>query len=92
MPLEIAPVTAHGDAFVLRQDGKPVPAAKITVITPDKWSKSFVAGADGVVILPVREKGRYLLTASREEKGDLSVAGGKVSTLHRIATTTFVTP
>jgi len=91
MPLEIAPVKANGNAFALLLDGKPVPAAKITVITPDKWSKSFVGGPDGVVTLPLREKGRYLLSSSREEKGDLSVAGGKVATLYRIATTTFVT-
>jgi len=92
LPLEIVPVTANGSDFAVLRDGKPVPAAKITVITPDKWSKSFVAGADGRVALTLREKGRYLLTTNQPEKGDLSVSGGKVATLHHIATTTFVVP
>lgn len=92
MPVEIAPVTAGGDRFVVLRDGKPVAGAKVTVITPDKWSRAFVAGADGSVSVPVREKGRYLLSATVTDTGDLTVPGGKVATLYRIATTSFVAP
>lgn len=92
MPVEIAPATAGGDRFVVLRDGKPVAGAKVTVITPDKWSKAFVAGADGAVSVPVREKGRYLLTATLTDTGTLTVPGGQVATLYRIATISFVAP
>ncbi|MGV3770843.1 MAG: DUF4198 domain-containing protein [Sphingobium phenoxybenzoativorans] len=89
MPLEIAPTAAHADSFLLLRDGKAVPGAKLTVITPDKWSKSFVTDAQGQVTLPLKEKGRYILSATQEEKGDLALRGQKVATLYHIATLTF---
>ena len=90
LPWEIVPLAANANRFALMKDGKAVPGAKITVITPDKWSRAFVADAQGAVTVPLREKGRYILTAAQAEKGDLSVSGGKVATLHHIATLTFV--
>lgn len=92
MPLEIAPVTANGTRFVLMRDGKPVPGARITIISPDKWSKNVLTDANGTVDLPIRERGRYLLSAAQKDEGDLPVPGGTVATLHRIATTTFIVP
>ncbi|QGP79227.1 DUF4198 domain-containing protein [Sphingobium sp. CAP-1] len=90
LPLEIVPTAAHGDSFTLIRDGKPVPAAKLTVISPDKWTKSFTTDGQGHVALPLRDKGRFILTATQEEKGDLAVAGQKVATLYHIATLTFL--
>lgn len=90
LPLEIAPTAAHGDRFTLLRDGQPVPAARLTVISPDKWAKPFTTDAQGQVALPLKEKGRYILSATQTEKGDLAVAGQKVATLHHIATLTFL--
>ncbi len=90
MPLEIAPAAPNGDRFVLSRDGKPVAGADIRVITPDKWSKSFKTDAEGAVTVPLKEKGRYLLTASQKDEGSFDTPGGKVAVLHRTATTTFV--
>lgn len=92
MPVEIAPVTAGGDRFVVLRDGKPVAGAKVTVITPDKWSRAFVAGPEGIVAVPARERGRYLLSTTVTDTGALEVPGGKVATLYRIATTSYVAP
>ncbi|PNU06718.1 DUF4198 domain-containing protein [Novosphingobium guangzhouense] len=89
MPLEIAPVAAGGTRFLLSRDGKPVADAAVTVITPDKWSKSIKTDAQGTFALPVREKGRYILTASQKDEGGAETSLGKVAVLHRIATTTF---
>jgi hypothetical protein len=50
----------------------------------------LTADADGRVTVPVREKGRYILTTSQEQKGDLTLAGAKVATIFHIATLTFV--
>ncbi|WP_088182266.1 DUF4198 domain-containing protein [Sphingobium sp. Z007] len=90
LPLEIVPTAANADSFTLLRNGKPVSAAKLTVISPDKWSKAFVTDAQGRVTLPLKDKGRYILSATQTEKGDLSLAGQKVATLYHIATLTFL--
>ncbi|KEZ18352.1 Nickel uptake transporter family protein precursor [Sphingobium yanoikuyae] len=90
MLLEIVPTAAGANSFTLVRDGKPLAGVKVTAISPDKWSKGFVTDAQGRVTLPIREKGRYILTATQEEKGDLSLRGAKVATLYNIATLTFV--
>ncbi len=90
LPLEIIPSAANADSFLVVRDGKPLPSAKVTVISPDKWSKAFVTDAQGRIAPPLREKGRYILSAQREEKGDLSLRGAKVATLYHISTLTFV--
>lgn len=90
MPLEIVPTAPGASSFTLIRDGKPLAGVKVTAISPDKWSKGFVTDAQGRVTLPIKEKGRYILTATQEEKGDLSLRGAKVATLYNIATLTFV--
>ncbi len=90
MPYEIAPLTANGTRFALLHDGKAVPAAKVTLITPERKSVELVADAQGAITVPVAGKGRYLLTAAQAETGKLRVAAGPVDKLHHIATTTFV--
>lgn len=90
LPLEIVPTAANADSFTLVRDGKPVPATKLTVISPDKWTKAFTTDAQGRVTLPIKDKGRYILSATQEEKGDLSLAGQKVATLYHMATLTFL--
>ena len=90
MPLEIVPTAAGANSFTLVRDGKPLAGVKVTAISPDKWSKGFVTDAQGRVTLPIKEKGRYILTATQEEKGDLSLRGAKVATLYNIATLTSV--
>ena len=90
MPLEIVPTAPGASSFTLVRDGKPLAGVKVTAISPDKWSKGFVTDAQGRVALPIKGKGRYILTATQEEKGDLSLRGAKVATLYNIATLTFV--
>jgi hypothetical protein len=90
LPLEIVPTAANADSFTLLRDGKPVPATKLTAISPDKWTKELVTDANGRVTVPLKDKGRFILTATQEEKGDLTLASQKVATLYHIATLTFV--
>lgn len=86
LPLEIAPVVPNSNRFALLRDGKPVANTKVTIISPDKWSRSVLTGAQGDFEVPVREQGRYLLTAAVKDEGQ---AGQPVGTMHRITTTTF---
>jgi hypothetical protein len=90
MPFEIAPTSAGGDRFVVVRDGKPVADLEVTVISPDKWTKAVKTDAQGIVTVPKREKGRYLLTATQKDPNGGETSLGKVALLHRIATTTFV--
>lgn len=90
MPFEIAPATAGGDRFTLIRDGKPVADAAVTVISPEKWSKAIKTDAQGGFAVPVREKGRYILTASHKDEAGGQTSLGKVAVLHHIATTTFI--
>lgn len=89
LPFEIAPVAPGGDRFVLVRDGKPVADAEVTAISPDKWTKSLKTDAQGTFAVPVRGKGRYILTASHKDDAGGTTSLGKVAVLHRIATTTF---
>jgi len=89
LPFEIVPAAAGASRFVVMRDGKPVAGAKVVVITPDKWSKTMVADAAGSLEIPVREQGRYLLSATQKD-GAATLPGGAVDAVHRITTTTFV--
>ncbi len=90
LPFEIVPTAPGADSVMLIRNGKPVPGATLTVITPDKWSKAFTTDAQGRVALPLREKGRYILSATQEENGTLDLRGQKVAKLYHMATLTFV--
>lgn len=92
MPYEIAPLDANGTRFALMQAGKPIPAAKITVVSPDKWTKVLTADANGAITVPSLGAGRYLLSATHVESGQLRVPAGPVAKIHHTATTTFVAP
>jgi hypothetical protein len=92
LPFEFVPAAAQSDRFVLVHKGKPLAHAKVTLISPDKWSKSLQTDAQGAVIVPLREPGRYILTASRKVDGPASLPGGTVAAVHHITTATFVAP
>lgn len=89
MPFEIVPVMAGADRFTVVRDGKPMADVAVTIISPDKWSKSVKTDAQGTFSLPVREKGRYILTTSQKDEAGAQTSLGKVAVLHHIATTTF---
>lgn len=84
------PTAANADSVLLIHEGKPVPAAKLTVISPDKWSKIVTTDAQGRAALPLKDKGRYIVTTSQEETGDLTLGSAKVAKIYHITTLTFV--
>jgi hypothetical protein len=92
MPLEIVPAAPGGDRFVLIRDGRPVAGSPVIVVTPDKWSRTLTTDAAGAITVPLREGGRYLLSATIKDEGAHATPQGPVAVLHRIATTSFVTP
>lgn len=92
LDLEIVPLTAGGDSFAVLWQGSPVPGAKLTIIDPDRWAKSTLADDKGVVAVPARGKGRYLLSTTHEVKGDRVLSGKPVASAVHVSTLTYVAP
>jgi hypothetical protein len=94
LDFELVPVTANGNTFTLVFKGQPQADAKVTVVTPDKWTKGFRTDKAGRVEVPVKDKGRYILISahSADAAGDVEIAGQKVQKLSYTATLSFVAP
>ena len=92
LDFELVPVTANGNSFTLLFRGQPQVDAKVTVITPDKWSKGFKTDKAGRIEVPVTGKGRYILVGAHtaDAVGDVLVAGQKVDKLSYTTTLSFV--
>jgi uncharacterized GH25 family protein len=90
LDLELVPVAANADRFTLLFRGKPVPDAKLTVITPDHWQKAIVTDANGGADIPALGTGRYIVGASHTEDGPAKLGGQDVGSIMHISTLTFV--
>lgn len=92
LDLEIVPLAANSDRFAVLWQGSPVSGAKLTIIDPDRWAKTTVADDKGVVAVPARGKGRYLLSTSHEVKGERVLTGKTVASTVHVSTLTYVAP
>ena len=92
LDLEIVPLAAGGDSFAVLWQGSPLPGAKLTIIDPDRWAKSTLADDKGVVAVPARGRGRYLLSTTHEVKGDRVLSGKPVASAVHVSTLTYVAP
>ncbi len=90
LDLELVPVNAGSDVFTVQFRGQPLPAADVTVITPDRWQKIFAADEQGRIMVPDMGKGRHVLGVSHGEKAAGTVAGKPVVGVQHISTLTFV--
>lgn len=90
LDLEIAPVTAGGDTFLVTYKGKPVADTAVNLINPERWSKSFKTDSAGRVTIPTEWKGRYLLAVSHPVEGAAKIGGKEVSKVYHTSTLTFV--
>lgn len=92
LDFEIVPTSADGDRFQVVYLGKPLPDAKVTIISPGRWSKVFAANGAGELTLPNMGAGRYLLTANHMVDGPRSLGGKTVAKVSLISTLTVVEP
>ncbi|ALH81735.1 DUF4198 domain-containing protein [Sphingopyxis macrogoltabida] len=92
LDLEIVPVAAGSDSFIVHWQGKPLPAAKVNVINADHWQKSFTADGAGRVDVPVSGAGRYLLAVSHDVEGERTLGGKTLAKTIHVSTLTFVEP
>lgn len=90
---EIVPTEAGGNTFQLMLNGKVVTDASITVVTPDKWAKSFKADDQGRVAIGfpgTPAKGLYLLEAYTEDNQPGGEGDGAYDKTGYVTTLTFV--
>lgn len=71
LTLELVPDTAGSSEFTLIFRNQPLPKAAVTLISPQKWTKTLHTDAEGKVKLPTPWPGLYLAEVSHtlEEKG-----------------------
>lgn len=92
LDFELVPLEADGDTFTLLFEGKPLPAASVTVITPDDWEKTFKTDQAGKITLPAKGSGLYLLVAHHEASAAVEIGGKAVTKLYHVASVSFVVP
>ena len=90
LDLEITPVAAASDTFVVSWKGQPVPDAAVNLVNPDRWSKTFKTDSAGRVTIPTEWDGRYLLAVSHPVEGPAKLAGKDVAKVWHTSTLTFV--
>ncbi len=87
--LELVPVQANSDTFTVIFQGKALSGAAVTVITPDKWEKTFTANERGQVTVPVNEKGLFILVTRHNAATNKDIGGKTVTKLQNIASVSF---
>ncbi len=90
LDLEIAPVAAGADTFLVIWKGQPLADASVNLVNPDRWSKSFKTDAAGKVTIPTEWNGRYLLAVSHPVEGAAKLGGKDVGKVWHTSTLTFV--
>lgn len=92
LDLELVPVKAGGNDFVLMFKGKPLPKADLVVFGPPRWEKPLQTDAEGRVTVPTPWAGRYVLKASQLEPGAGTLNGAAYDRTRTTFTLTFVQP
>jgi uncharacterized GH25 family protein len=90
LDLELVPVSAGSNSFIAMYKGAPLPGISVTLINPERWSKSFKADSKGLVTIPVEQKGRYILTINHSVDGPATLSGQAVFKVHHVSTLSFV--
>lgn len=66
LALDVVP--AGGDKFVVSFKGKPLPKAKVTVITPSGWGREIYTGEDGGFDVALPWRGPYVFEVQHADK------------------------
>lgn len=92
LDFELVPLKPGGDAYTVLFRGKPLAAAKVSVIDPQWWEKRFSADASGVLTVAASKPGRYLLVAQHREPVQREIGAKPVVAINHVATLSFVQP
>ncbi|WOK36796.1 DUF4198 domain-containing protein [Sphingomonas sp. C3-2] len=91
LDFEIVPLAADADRFRVQFQGKPMPSTAVTVIAPGKWQKTLRTDDQGIVAVPNKGAGRYIIVASHGEDAKMDVGGVTAEKLHHVTTLSYRT-
>lgn len=89
MDLELVPVTAGGNDFVLMLRGQPLPRAEVTVVAPPRWERKLRTDAQGRVSFETPWAGRYVAEAIHTENTPGGDGDGAYARLRYVSTLSF---
>ena len=89
LDLELVPVTAGTNAFVLQFKGKPLAKTEVTVFGPPKWEKRFHSDENGRIEITTPWPGQYVLEAAHVEDKAGEADGKAYAKIRYVSTTTF---
>lgn len=89
LDFELVPQSAGGNVLTLQYRGKPLADTEVTVIDPQKWTKTLKSDAAGKVTLPTLRSGRHIVVANHKEQVSKTIAGKDVKAVYHITTLTF---
>ncbi|AXA72449.1 hypothetical protein CE205_18495 [Achromobacter insolitus] len=89
LDLELVPVSAGGNAFVLQFKGKPLAKTEVTVFGPPKWEKRFHSDENGRIEITTPWPGQYVLEAAHVEDKAGEADGKAYAKLRYVSTLTF---
>jgi hypothetical protein len=87
--LELVPVAANSDTFVLMLRGSPVAKAEVHVFGPPKWGKELRTDDDGRVTIPMPWAGRYVAEIIHLEQKAGGEGDGAYDRIRHVSTTSF---
>lgn len=89
LDLELVPVAAGANAFVLQFKGKPLPKTEVTVFGPPKWEKRFHSDENGRIEITTPWPGQYVLEAAHVEDKAGEADGKPYAKIRYVSTLTF---
>jgi hypothetical protein len=89
MDLELVPVTAGGNEFVLTFRGQPLPRAEVTLVAPPRWQRSLRTDANGRVTFETPWAGRYVAEAIHTAEQAGGTGDGTYTRLRLVSTISF---
>lgn len=90
LDLELVPIAAEGNIFVLVFFGGPVPKAELTIIGPPKWEKKLTTDEKGQVTLPTPWAGRYIVEVTHFDEKSGGSGGATFNCTRHISSLSFL--
>ncbi|HEY4253353.1 MAG TPA: DUF4198 domain-containing protein [Roseomonas sp.] len=89
MDLELVPVAAGGNEFVLMLRGQPLPRAEVTVVGPPRWERRIRTNPQGHVTFETPWAGRYVAEVIHTEEQAGGTGDGAYTRLRLVSTLSF---
>jgi hypothetical protein len=90
LDLEIVPVKANANEFIVLFAGAPLPKAEVTVAAPPKWEKRLTTDEQGRITVPTPWAGRYVMEVIHFDEKPGSGSSEKASRTRHISSLSFV--